>query len=231
MSEKDKFEAQKKKLDGLCEEHNLSYRLDLNKYPMTLTLRPLQGMFEQLSMLDNGENGADRISQDAYLMFWQRDGEYGTKTFGTFTINEALMAKFRNIFKKLEFFYCQFFRRECIETGAIRKGLMPEIDEEEGGSNAEEENLTEEEAEELADEVGEEDGIPDDELLPMAIQLVRTENACTSALLRKKLKIGYSKALHLIDMLDQRGIVGPFQGSKSREVLPYDLPEDGEAEE
>lgn len=65
MSEKDKFESQKKKLDGLCEEHNLSYRLELNKYPMTLTLRPLQGMFEQLSMLDSAENGADRISQDA----------------------------------------------------------------------------------------------------------------------------------------------------------------------
>lgn len=227
MSEKDKFEAQKKKLDGLCEEHNLSYRLELNKYPMTLTLRPLQGMFEQLSMLDSAENGADRISQDAYLMFWQRDGEYGTKTFGTFTINEALMGKFRNVFKKLEFFYCQFFRRECIETGAIRNGLMPEIDEEQAEQEAE---PNEEEAADLADEVGEEDSTPDEDLITAATQLVRTENTCSSNLLRKKLKIGYAKALHLMDLLEQRGVVGPFQGSAPREVLPYDLPDDGETE-
>lgn len=228
MSEKDKFEAQKKKLDGLCEEHNLSYRLELNKYPMTLTLRPLQGMFEQLSMLDSAENGADRISQDAYLTFWQRDGEYGTKTFGTFTINEALMAKFRNLFKKLEFFYCQFFRRECIETGAIRKGLMPVIEEDEAADAAEDADPGDDEdpeAPEEADE-GPADATPDEDLIDQAISLVRMENTCTTSLLQRKLKLGYAKALHLIDLLEQRGVIGPYKGSEPREVLPYDQPEE-----
>ena len=226
MSEKDKFEAQKKKLDGLCEEHNLSYRLELNKYPMTLTLRPLQGMFEQLSMLDSAENGADRISQDAYLTFWQRDGEYGTKTFGTFTINEALMAKFRNLFKKLEFFYCQFFRRECIETGAIRKGLMPVIKEDQEKEEPDEDLDAEENPGMEEEDEGPDDATPDEELIDKAIALVRMENTCSASLLQRKLKLGYAKALHLIDLLEQRGVIGPYKGSEPREVLPYDQPEE-----
>ena len=34
---------------------------------------------------------------------------------------------------------------------------------------------------------------------------------------------------NLIDLLEQRGVVGPYRGSEPREVLPYDLPEDAEA--
>ena len=41
MSEIDKYEAQKKKLDGLCEEHDLTYRFRHDSYPITLTIKPL----------------------------------------------------------------------------------------------------------------------------------------------------------------------------------------------
>lgn len=225
MSEKDKFEAQKKKLDNLCEEHKLTYSLTMESYPVTMTLRPLQGMFEQLSMLESAEAKEERISQDAFLTFYSKDGDYGTKTFGTFTISEALQNKFKNIFKKIDLFWKHYFFRECIETGAIRSGLMPEIDEDQAEDYGE---PSAEEAAEMFDEIGEEDSTPDEELITAATQLVRTENTCTSSLLRKKLKIGYSKALHLMDLLEQRGVVGPFQGSAPREVLPYDLPDDEE---
>ena len=44
----------------------------------------------------------------------------------------------------------------------------------------------------------------------------------TFTLLRRRLRIGYSKAAQLIDLLEQRGIVGPAEGSRSREVLADD---------
>lgn len=224
MSEKDKFEAQKQKLENLCNEHKLTYSLQLESYPVTMTLRPLQGMYEQLSML-GADSAEDRISQDAFLTFYSRDGDYGTKTFGTFTISEALQAKFRNIFKKLDNFWKHYFFREAIETSALRKGMMPVIEEEQEEPDAD----PAEDSEELDADVGPADGTPDDELIDQATQLVRMENTCTTSLLQRRLKLGYSKALHLIDMLEQRGIVGPFNGSAPREVLPYDLPDDGEA--
>ena len=54
MSLRDKYLAQKQKLENLCNEHNLSYRLEMNTPKATLTLRPLQGMYEQISMLEIG---------------------------------------------------------------------------------------------------------------------------------------------------------------------------------
>lgn len=227
MREKDKFDGQRQKLENLCEENKLTYSLQLETYPVTLTLRPLQGMFEQLSMLESAEAGEDRISQDAFLTFYSKDGDYGTKTFGTFTISEALQNKFKNIFKKIDVFWKHYFFRECIETGAIHKGMMPIIEE------GEEEQQPDEEAEledaEDADDILHTETIG--ELIERATQLVRQENTCTTSLLQRRLKLGYHRATVLIEILEGKGVVGPYRGSAPREVLPYDLPEDGEAEE
>ncbi|MBA3945194.1 MAG: DNA translocase FtsK [Herpetosiphonaceae bacterium] len=58
-----------------------------------------------------------------------------------------------------------------------------------------------------------------DELLPKAIQLVRQHERASASLLQRRLRIGYSKAAQLIDLLEQQGIVGPAEGGRSREVL------------
>ena len=87
MSEIDKYEAQMKKLDGLCEEHDLTYRFNHNQYPITLTIRPLTGMDEQLSMLEQAES-RDYISADASMVIYRKDGDLATKINGTFTIGE-----------------------------------------------------------------------------------------------------------------------------------------------
>lgn len=59
----------------------------------------------------------------------------------------------------------------------------------------------------------------DDELFEDAVRLVvDTQNASIS-MLQRRFRIGYSRAARLIDMMEQRGIVGPYQGSKPREVL------------
>ena len=41
----------------------------------------------------------------------------------------------------------------------------------------------------------------------------------STSLLQRKLKIGYSRAARLIDLLEERGVVGPQVGSKPREIL------------
>lgn len=74
MSEISKYEAQKKKLDGLCEEHDLTYRFRHDDYPITLTIMPLQGVEEQLSMLEEAET-KDYISPDASMVIYRKDGE------------------------------------------------------------------------------------------------------------------------------------------------------------
>ncbi len=61
-----------------------------------------------------------------------------------------------------------------------------------------------------------------DELLPQAIALVSQHQRASASLLQRRLRIGYSKAQQLIDLLEQQGYVGPPDGGRSREVLRRD---------
>ena len=60
-----------------------------------------------------------------------------------------------------------------------------------------------------------------DELYDQAVEMVRRLNKASVSLLQRRLRIGYTRAARLIDMMEAEGIVGPAQeGSKPREVLP-----------
>jgi S-DNA-T family DNA segregation ATPase FtsK/SpoIIIE len=59
----------------------------------------------------------------------------------------------------------------------------------------------------------------DDPLLPKAKELVIREQQGSVSFLQRRLRVGYARAARLIDMLEQMGVVGPFQGSKAREVM------------
>ncbi len=58
-----------------------------------------------------------------------------------------------------------------------------------------------------------------DDLLPQAIEIVVELGQASASLLQRKLKVGYSRAGRLIDQLEERGIIGPHEGSKPRNVL------------
>lgn len=58
-----------------------------------------------------------------------------------------------------------------------------------------------------------------DELLPEAISLIVEEGQASISFLQRKLKIGYARAARIIDEMEERGIVGGYEGSKPRKVL------------
>src|SRR5207302_7322101 len=58
-----------------------------------------------------------------------------------------------------------------------------------------------------------------DPMFERAARIVATEGRAATSLLQRKLAIGYTRAARIVDQLADHGVVGPYEGSKSREVL------------
>ena len=69
------------------------------------------------------------------------------------------------------------------------------------------------------DEVGSDDDAEDDPMYGDAVKLVVEFGKASTSLLQRRLRIGYGRAAHLIDLMEQDGIVGAADGPKPREVL------------
>jgi S-DNA-T family DNA segregation ATPase FtsK/SpoIIIE len=82
------------------------------------------------------------------------------------------------------------------EQADYREEMVPELDDAEGTDAAEQ-----------------------DELFDQAAQIVVEARQASVSLLQRRLRIGYNRAARLIDALEAAGIVGPYEGSKPREVL------------
>lgn len=100
MSEISKYEAYKKKLQGICDENNLVYRFRQDQYPITLTIKSISGVEEQMTMLEEAEDKGF-TSPDAAIVFTIKDGVLTYKTHKTFTIGDALFSKIKNLFKNM----------------------------------------------------------------------------------------------------------------------------------
>ena len=59
----------------------------------------------------------------------------------------------------------------------------------------------------------------EDELLMEAIDVVLDCGQASVSMLQRRLKLGYSRAARIVDQMEERGIVGPFEGSKPRQIL------------
>ena len=60
---------------------------------------------------------------------------------------------------------------------------------------------------------------PDDELLSAAVDVVLETGQASVSMLQRRLKLGYARAARLVDQMEERGYVGPFEGSKPRQLL------------
>ena len=58
-----------------------------------------------------------------------------------------------------------------------------------------------------------------DELLPQGVDVILETGQASVSLLQRRLKLGYSRAARLVDQMEEIGVVGPFQGSKPRDIL------------
>ena len=72
-----------------------------------------------------------------------------------------------------------------------------------------------------SDDAADEDDVSDadEELIMKCIEVVRQERKASTSLLQRRLRLGYTRAARMVDILEQRGIVGPGDGAKAREVF------------
>jgi S-DNA-T family DNA segregation ATPase FtsK/SpoIIIE len=85
------------------------------------------------------------------------------------------------------------------DQGEPEYQIIPEVSEELGGYGDESE--------------------PSDELYEKAVELVASAQEASVSMLQRRFKIGYARAGRLVDMMEERGVVGPSEGSKARKVL------------
>ena len=58
-----------------------------------------------------------------------------------------------------------------------------------------------------------------DELLPQAVEVILETGQASVSMLQRRLKLGYARAARIVDEMEERGIVGPFEGAKPRQLL------------
>ena len=58
-----------------------------------------------------------------------------------------------------------------------------------------------------------------DELLPAAVDVILETGQASVSMLQRRLKLGYARAARIVDEMEEKGIVGPFEGSKPRQLL------------
>jgi len=63
------------------------------------------------------------------------------------------------------------------------------------------------------------DELSGDEMLPAAVDVILETGQASVSMLQRRLKLGYARAARIVDEMEEKGIVGPFVGSKPRAIL------------
>lgn len=212
-NEASKFAAQRTKLKNICEAHDLTYTFIKNSYPIKLIIRPIKGVGEQMSMLETASEDS-YISPDAYLLFTMKDGVLVYRMSKTFTIEDALFGKIKNIFKNMHYLWLQFFFRDLVEGGKLAAlgYKMPDIPESGGQQDAPRENEPDSpnlpgEAEPLEEIEDDEEEEPTSDELTQATEIARQNNGITQAMLEEKMGVTAEKAIALLDDMESAGVI------------------------
>ncbi len=207
-NEASKFAAQRTKLKNICEAHDLTYTFIKNSYPIKLIIRPIKGVGEQMSMLETASEDS-YISPDAYLLFTMKDGVLVYRMSKTFTIEDALFGKIKNIFKNMHSYYCQFFFRELIESGRLKAigGKMPEIPETTAKEPEEKAPDLPPDAEPLEEIEDDEEDEPTSDELTQATDIARQNGGVTQAMLEQQMGVTAEKAIALLDDMESAGVI------------------------
>ena len=205
LSESARFAVYREKLKGICEANNLSYVFVKNAYPIKLIIRPLGGVGEQMSMLEEATED-NYISPGASILFTVKDGNLTYRMSKTFTISDTLFNKIKNIFKNMHYLWLQFFFRELVEGGKLAAlgYKMPDIPESTSESNLppEAEPLEEVDAEELDEEEE-----PATDELAKATGIARQNGGVTQAMLEQQMGVTAEKAIDLLDSMESAGVI------------------------
>ncbi len=70
-----------------------------------------------------------------------------------------------------------------------------------------------------ADAAPSDEELEGDEMLPAAVDVILETGQASVSMLQRRLKLGYARAARIVDEMEEKGIVGPFQGSKPRTIL------------
>ena len=225
LSESARFAVYREKLKGICEANNLSYVFIKNAYPIKLVIRPLGGVGEQMSMLEEASED-NYISPGASILFTVKDGNLTYRISKTFTISDTLFNKIKNIFKNMHYLWLQFFFRDLVEGGKLAAlgYKMPDIPESGGQQDAPRENEPDssnlpgeaEPLEEIEDDTDDADDAeaeaPAEDELAKATEIARQNDGITQALLEQQMGVTAEKAIALLDELETAGVIDFYDG-------------------
>ena len=134
MNEISKYGVYKEKLQGICDENNLTFAIHNNKYPFYMTVRPITGMDAQISMLEEMGDSSDTgyISPEAVIVFAYKDGDLAYKMSETINISDTLFNKIKNLFKKMYACYMAYYFRDrteygCDDAEAVSEDPAPDV--------------------------------------------------------------------------------------------------------
>jgi len=91
--------------------------------------------------------------------------------------------------------------------------IMEDIEKKAAQTGSKQAPATASDPEPNADEMG------GDEMLPAAVDVILETGQASVSMLQRRLKLGYARAARIVDEMEEKGIVGPFQGSKPRAIL------------